>query len=86
MFTSHDYSFFFQQQITEKNRGESFERLKHSVVGDEDDEALVLSRGLRLWGQDQPAGSTKLLPLWIPVPLSLLSSSLTPSSQPHLGD
>ena len=77
---------FFQQQITEKNGGESSESLKHNVVGDEDDEALVLSRGLRLWGQDQPAGSVKLLPPWTPVRLSLLSSSLTPSSQPRLSD
>ena len=59
MFTSHDYS-FFQQQITEKNREERSESLKHSVVGDEDGEALVLSQRLRLWGQDQPAGSMKL--------------------------
>lgn len=85
MFISHHYS-FFQQQITEKNGVESFESLKHSVVGDEDGEALVLSQRLRLWGQDQPAGSKKLPPLWTPVPLSLLSSSLTPTSQPHLGD
>lgn len=67
VFTSHDYS-SLQQQITEKNREERFESLKHSVVGDEDDEAPVLSQRLRLWGQDQPAGSMKLLPLWTPVP------------------